>query len=142
MTVTFKPTAAGTRTASVSVVTSTGTLTDAVTGTAVAAALKPKVTLSSAANPVAMNQTLLLTAQVKGSSNALPTGTVRLMEGNKMWTEGVLAGGATAMKVEGLSIGIHLLTAVYTGDGKNGEASSEALREVVVSMASGIPHAR
>jgi len=129
ITLTFKPTATGTRTASVSVETSTGTPTLAVTGTAVAA--KPKVSLTSAANPVAASHTVQVKVEVKGSSAAAPTGKVKLMEGSKLWAEGVLAGGTIALQVQGLPIGVHLLTAVYMGDGTNGEKSSEALRQVV-----------
>ncbi len=141
--VSFKPTATGTRTATVSAATSAGTVTDAVSGTAVAAAVvKSSVTLSSAANPLPMFHPLVLTVTVTGSSAGAPTGTVRLMEGSKMWTQGVLAGGTVSMKAQGLSSGTHKLTASYLGDSRNSAATSAAMLQVVLSAFQSGPRVR
>jgi hypothetical protein len=126
ITVAFKPSATGTRTASVSVVTSAGTLTANVTGTAVAAATK--VLVVSPANP-SRGQTVAFTVTV--NSPASPTGTVQVKEGLHIWAEASLSNGIAAFRVAGMSAGTHMVHAVYLGDKDNLGSSSPELRQMV-----------
>jgi sugar lactone lactonase YvrE len=124
--VSFKPAATGARTATVSVVTSVGTVTATVTGTGVAAATK--VGMVSAVNP-SRAQTVLLAATV--SSAGRPTGTIQLKEGVRVWAEASLANGVAAFRVQGMTVGVHMLHAVYLGDKDNLGSSSAELRQMV-----------
>lgn len=129
--VVFKPAAAGARTATLTVNTSGGNVSATLTGTGVAATTTPRVALTSMANPTPVNSTLMLTAAVTGSSSAVPTGSVELMEGTKVWAEGTLSAGTVTFKLSGMAPGAHLLDAVYLGDAKNPAMTSAILRQVV-----------
>jgi hypothetical protein len=130
--VVFKPTAAGTRTATLAVGTSAGSATAAVSGTGAAAAVKPKVTLISRANPLLGNRMLALVATVAGGAAARPTGSVELKEGTEVLAQGRLLNGTATFQVGGLSMGVHVLQAVYRGDREYLVANSAAVRQVVM----------
>jgi hypothetical protein len=129
--VVFKPAAAGARAGTLTVNTSGGNVSATLTGTGVAATTAPRVALTSMANPMPANSTLMLTAAVTGSSSAKPTGSVELMEGTKVWAEGALSAGTVTFKLSGMTAGVHLLDAVYIGDAKNSAMTSAILRQVV-----------
>jgi hypothetical protein len=61
----------------------------------------------------------------------MPTGSVELMEGSKVWAEGALSAGVVTFKLTGMTAGVHLLDAVYLGDAKNSAMTSAILRQVV-----------
>lgn len=125
--VSFKPSATGTRTATVSVVTSIGTVTAGTTGTAVAASVvKPTVTLVPPAITMSTGS-LVLSAHVASETAKIPTGDVHLMDGDKMIKSGVLSNGAVGFDLSGLSQGLHMLQAVYMGDKWNSSAESAKL---------------
>jgi phage protein U len=130
--VTFTPTAAGSPTATLSVVTSSGTATLTLKGTSTAA-VKPKVTLTSKTNPVATGQTVVLDANVANTSSTAkePTGKVELKQGNAVLAEATLLGGAVTFRLSNLSAGTHVLTAYYLGDKLHEASESAAIRQLV-----------
>jgi hypothetical protein len=128
----FKPTAAGTRLATLSVATTAGTVSRSLSGTGVAAAaVKPKVTLSSTFNPAVNGQVVVLRSTVGGTSSAKPTGNVRLMEGPRIVAQASLAAGSVTFKRLNLSPGKHMLTAFYLGDNLHKPSNSVAIRQIV-----------
>jgi trimeric autotransporter adhesin len=134
--VTFKPAASGTRTATLTVVTTGGTVAETLTGTAAAAAVKAKVTLSSGKNPVAPGETVTLRSSVANAVGgaAAPTGTVRLMDGGHLLTETKLAKGGASFKVNSLASGFHSLTAEYMGDEHHSGATSGVVLQRVAGQ--------
>jgi hypothetical protein len=147
--VVFKPAAAGARSANLVVGTTAGTLTVPLTGTAVAAAAKPNVTLTSGANPVPVGKSLKLISRIalalpnriNGSEPAapLPTGTVQLMEGATVLAEAELSNGIAAFNLSDLSAGTHMLTANYLGDSQHRGSQSNLLKQIV-GFNSTMPH--
>jgi sugar lactone lactonase YvrE len=147
--VVFKPAAAGARSANLVVGTTAGTLTVPLTGTAVAAAAKAAITLTSGANPVPAGQSLKLVSRIAlalpnrsntSAPNAPePTGTVQLMEGKTVLAEATLSNGSATFNLSGLSTGTHILTALYMGDSQH-QASQSNLIKQVVGFTSTMPH--
>lgn len=128
LSVKFKPLAAGTRTATVSVATSAGTVTTPLTGTAVAASAK--VSLVSGTNPARLGD-VLLTARVSDVSS----GTVQIWEGRHLWAQAVSDGEEVKFRVAGMPEGTHLLRAVYVDDRGTRRGSSEMLQQDVLPIA-------
>jgi hypothetical protein len=114
--VVFKPIAAGARAGTLTVVTTGGTVTAALTGAGAAAAVVPKVTLNSRFNPAADGISVVLISTVEATSSQVPTGKVQLMEGARMLAEASLNAGTVTFKQLSLSFGKHTLTASYLGD--------------------------
>jgi len=129
--VTFKPAAAGARSANLSVVTSAGTVTRTVSGTGVAAAVASKITLSSKVNPAADGQSVILISTVEAASSAIPTGKVRLMEGTTFLAETDLNAGAVTFKQLNLLPGRHMLVSSYLGDNLHKPSISAAIQQVI-----------
>ena len=129
--VTFKPATTGTLTASLSVVTSAGTVTVTLSGTGAAAAVKSAVSLSAKTNPAQEGETVVFASKVAGSDQELPTGKVQLKEGDTVLDDAKLAAGAVTFKLSSLSAGSHKLTAHYLGDKLHQPATSPAVLLVV-----------
>lgn len=133
--VVFKPAATGTRTATLSVATSSGTLTATLSGTGAAAAVKPKVTLKSTVNPAPQGHLVLLTSNVVADSTARvtarATGVVQVKEGSKVLAEATIANGLATFRLGNLAPGAHVLKAVYLGDRLHQQSASPAMQQVV-----------
>jgi hypothetical protein len=131
--VTFTPTAAGSFSATMSIVdNATGSpQTVALTGTATAAAVKPKVTLAAKSNPAKKGQKLTFNSKVAASGSKTPTGTVQLKDGSKVIAEKKLSSSAATFTVSTLAKGIHMLTAYYAGDALHASAESSTIKQVV-----------
>ena len=130
--VSFKPATTGTRTASLSIVTSIGTLSAGVSGagtTAVKAGTKTQLT--ALVNPAFASGAQLLRAQVSRESAAPPSGQVQLWDGTRILAETPLRDGSSEFNISHLRSGIHLLYAVYPGDAANAPSRSRPLRQVV-----------
>jgi hypothetical protein len=132
--ITYTPTAEGSRAAIFTVGTSANAPTVSLTGKATAAAVKPKVTLASAANPTASGKTVVLNSQVANvsSSGQSPTGQVQIKEGDAVLKAAKLTtSGAVTFRLQNLSPGVHMLKAEYLGDASHTVATSTTLRQVV-----------
>jgi autotransporter-associated beta strand protein len=89
------------------------------------------VVLTSGANPNFYRQSLTLTATVTGGG-AVPSGTVTFMDGSTTLGSGSLDGtGKTSLTLSTLSLGTHLLTAVYGGNGSYPSGSSPTLSQLI-----------
>lgn len=88
-------------------------------------------TVTSSLNPSRLGQTVAFTVQVSGS-NGVPTGTVVLRNGATTLTTLTLSPTGTAsFSTFGLPIGVHSITASYSGDGLNGPGTSPVLTQTV-----------
>jgi len=128
--VVFKPSAAGARSATLTVTTNGGTVTASLSGTGAAAAVS-KVILSSRVNPAVSGQFVVLVSTVEAASSAVPTGRVRLTEGSKLVAEAELEAGSATFKQLNLSPGKHMLAASYLGDDLHKPSTSAPIEQVV-----------
>ncbi len=89
-------------------------------------------TLSSSSNPSAYGQPVNFTAVVSSNDGAPPDGeTVMFIKGAKVWATGTLSGGSATFTTSTLSLGNHVITAVYAGDSNFGASTSKAVKQVV-----------
>jgi N-acetylneuraminic acid mutarotase len=94
----------------------------------------PTVTLSSNANPVFAQSTIVLTASVT-SSGTVPTGNVTFLDGTtSLGTAPLNGSGIATLSVATLAAGPHLLTASYVGDTNHFAASCAPLTQMVVDF--------
>ncbi|RNG39400.1 Ig-like domain repeat protein [Streptomyces botrytidirepellens] len=95
----------------------------------------PTITLVSATpNPATAGQSVTLTATVIPLGAGTPTGTVTFTITGGPTLTGTLSGGTTSVTATGLSVGIHPVVAVYSGD--TNFLSSTAATLIVVGQAS------
>lgn len=89
--------------------------------------------LTSAANPVALGQAVLLTGTVTGAS---PTGAITFKDGNSTLGTSPMAGGVATYSATFATLGSHSLTATYSGDANNAVSTSPSFVETLVGSAS------
>ena len=89
--------------------------------------------LTSSANPLTQGASLTLNVAVTSDSPKL-SGTVTFFDGaTRLGTATVAAGGTASLNLTtNLSLGQHVITAVYNGDGTHAMSTSSALQELVV----------
>ncbi|MGC2326063.1 MAG: Ig-like domain repeat protein [Candidatus Sulfotelmatobacter sp.] len=86
-------------------------------------------TLISSAYPVGLNRNVFYTATVVSQSGATPSGTVTFQDGGvTVATVGMDRGRATCRTSYAVE-GVHLITAVYSGDANNAGSTSAVLTE-------------
>jgi sugar lactone lactonase YvrE len=88
------------------------------------------VVLTSSVNPSPVGQNTSLTAFL-GTTTA--TGTVSFYDGTTLLATGTVASGQAGITVSFSTVGIHSLTAAYSGDGNNAPATSAILAQDVVT---------
>jgi len=76
------------------------------------------LTLSSSANPSVFGQPLVLTATVSvaAPAAATPTGTVTFQDGATSLGSAKLVNGQASLRLSALSVGLHSITATYSGE--------------------------
>lgn len=86
------------------------------------------ISVSSSANPSTYGLAVTFTATVVSSATSPATGTVNFLDNGASIGSAMLAGNpaAAALTIASLSAGMHRITAVYAGDGKNQPSSSSA----------------
>ena len=91
-------------------------------------------TLTAAPNPAGAGQSVTLTATVAGVGTTLvPTGTVALYDGaTQLGSAPIDAAGHAKYTTSALSIGVHSLTAAYSGDAVFMKSTSSAISENVI----------
>jgi hypothetical protein len=88
--------------------------------------------LTSTLNPSTFGQSVTFAATVTGSN---PTGTVQFMDGGTPLGAPVTLAGATAqLTTAALSVGQHLITAVYSGDAGNLGSTSPIVTQQVLPV--------
>jgi len=77
-----------------------------------------KTTLASSANPSTLGQNVTFTATVaiSGGGGVTPDGTVTFMDGATVLSTVALSGGTATYSTATLTLGVHPITAVYSGD--------------------------
>jgi len=127
--VTFTPTAAGTRTATLTVTDSNASnsgQTVALSGTGAIAATT--TTLTVAPNPTTVGTTVVFTANVTGGGSTGLTGGVTFNDGSTQLGTGTLnSSGVATYSSSSLSVGMHAVTAVYSGNATSAASTSPAV---------------
>jgi hypothetical protein len=92
------------------------------------------VALTSSTNPVALGQSMVLTARlgVVAPGAGVPTGAVTFMDGTTVLGTGTLSNGVATLQTASLALGNHALTAVYGGDSNFMGSTSAPLNETVL----------
>ena len=93
-------------------------------------ALATTTSLASSQNPSTYGQNFILTATVS-SASASPTGTVQLLEGSVVVSQGTLDGSGQTTFQLATSVGPHTYTAAYLGDSTHAASTSVPLTEAV-----------
>ncbi len=88
------------------------------------------VALVSNANPVLLDNPILLTATVSAVSGT-PTGSVSFYDGTTLLGTVTLSSGTASYTTSSLAAGTHSITAAYSGDSNFMSATSSAIAEVV-----------
>ncbi len=90
--------------------------------------------LTSSANPSTLNQSVSFTATVTATGGVAPDGTVTFMDGANVLGTVTLSAGAASYTTSALTEGVHLITAVYSGDATTyvqGSTSNTVKQEVL-----------
>jgi fibronectin-binding autotransporter adhesin len=99
------------------------------------AATTTKVTSSLNPSNYGADVTFTATVNANAPGSGAPTGTVTFMNGSSMLGMGTLSGGVATFSTSTLSMGIHSITAVYSGDA-NFTASTSAVLDQKVRQGS------
>ena len=94
----------------------------------------PSVVLTSTPNPSQFGTTMTITASV--NSNA--TGTMTFLDGSTILGTSQITSGIATLSTNGLSVGTHAITAVYSGDSNYNAFTSQPLTEVVTPTATSL----
>jgi hypothetical protein len=115
----------------------------ASTSAAVSVTVNAQATTTSLAacpNPLAVGQTLTLTATVQGTGSTAPAGTVSFMSGSTLLgTAALNSSGIATLNITTLAVGTYSMTAQYAGNGSF-LASTSAAVSVTVSAQPTMPH--
>jgi len=91
-------------------------------------------TLSSSTGNANLNANVTFTAMVTGSATIAPTGSVNFYDGSNLLGAGTLnAQGVAAYTTSSLAAGIHLMTAVYSGDSDFAGSTSAQYAQTVTA---------
>jgi uncharacterized protein (TIGR03437 family) len=88
-------------------------------------------TLSSNPNPAVAGNSVVFTATVSPSG---ATGTVALLDGGKTYLTTSLSRGQATFSTNALSVGSHLFTVAYSGDGNYDSSTSSVLAQTVTTQ--------
>jgi len=99
--------------------------------------------LSASPNPSTKGEAVTFTAAVTSVGGAPPDGeTVTFIKGTKVWATGTLSGGSASYTTSTLSLGNHVITAVYGGDATFLGSTSKPVKQVVNQAGSASPQDR
>jgi hypothetical protein len=93
------------------------------------------VTVTSSGNPSPYLGSVTFTATVTPSTSGTPTGTVTFKEGSTVLGTGTLSGNMAMFTTDSLAIGVHPITAVYSGDDNYEAGTSIGLSQSVEKAA-------
>jgi Pro-kumamolisin, activation domain/Bacterial Ig-like domain (group 3) len=106
-----------------------GSTSPARTQTISKAATTNSVTASI--NPSKLGTTVTFTATIKAANGGVPTGTVTFKNGTVTMGTGTLSAGKANFSTSRLTLGLHSITAVYSGNNNFNANSSAALSQTV-----------
>jgi photosystem II stability/assembly factor-like uncharacterized protein len=89
--------------------------------------------LTSSVNPSVFDQSVTFTATVTANppGSGTPTGTVTFKDGTATLGTGALSGGVATFSISTLAVGLHSITAVYSGDSNFTTSTSPTLTQTV-----------
>jgi Pro-kumamolisin, activation domain/Bacterial Ig-like domain (group 3) len=87
--------------------------------------------VASSANPSEYGEAVTLTATVKHTATATPTGTITFKNGATVLAAVAVAGGTAKYSSAAFAVGTHSITAVYSGDSNYVGSTSTPLSQVV-----------
>lgn len=131
--ITFDPSAAGSRTATVSIANNDADenpYTFAIQGTG-NATTSSTITLTSNNNPASVGANVQFTATITPNT---ATGTVTFNDGATTIGTATLNNGVATLNTNLLTVGTHSITAEYGGDGSNTASTSSAVSQVVNAL--------
>src|SRR5262249_6193775 len=108
-----------------------------LTQTVTASAIGTTTSLTSSPDPSTFGQSVVFTAAVVPASGTnVPTGSVAFMGGTTLLGSTALDGSGTAtFSTSRLAVGVHLVTAQYSGDAAFGASSSPGLSQTISKAA-------
>ena len=123
ITVTFTPTATGSRVAAVSIADSDPSSPQSLSLTGVG--LPDTVTkLTSSANPALLGKSVTFMVTVSSPSGGTPTGQIIFLDGETIFAIVSLSGGVAKVSTKNLPLGLNVITASYGGDSNYGYSAS------------------
>jgi hypothetical protein len=90
--------------------------------------------LTSSANPAAINQAVTYTATVAGQYGGTVTGTVTFMDGSTVLATVAVAGNQAGASASYTKLGTHTITATYNGDANYTTSTSPAFSEYIKTL--------
>ena len=94
------------------------------------------IAVASSASTVLAQNAVTLTATVS-SPAGVPTGTVSFLDGTTPLGPGTLSGGVATLTTSSLAVGMHSISAVYSGGTNFAAATSAALTQCVMDISLG-----
>jgi hypothetical protein len=108
----------------------TGSTSASLTQTVFVGTVNTNTALTSSLNPSVYGQQVMFTATISPSSGA--SGTVIFMDGaSTLGTSALNASGVATLSTSSLAVGIHSITALYSGDGSHSSSASAPLSQTV-----------
>ena len=132
----FKPSASGTRTASLTLLDNTVNNSNTVllSGTGTLPAPTFKITAPAAGASSTFGTTVKFSVSVTSASGAAPTGTVNFsVDGTAFGSPVTVASGAASINLTGLSVKTHTISAAYSGDANY--AAAAVSESIIVTKA-------
>lgn len=129
--VTFTPSATGSRSAAVSITDNASDSPQLLPLTGVGL-LDTATKLISFKNPSAPGEAVSFSATVSSPSGGTPTGRVSLLDGATTLASKALKGGTATFKTSALPLGLNIMTAFYGGDSNYGYSTSSPLNQYVL----------
>jgi hypothetical protein len=115
----------------VSVTTSSGTSNEKQLTIIPPAPTLIPLTLTSSSNPSNFGDVVTFTALLSSTGNGTPSGTIQFKDGNTVVGTGDLVNGQAKFSTAALGVGLHSITAVYSGDSSFAGTTSDHLTQTV-----------
>jgi hypothetical protein len=96
------------------------------------------VSLFAAPNPASFGSVVTLSATVTGGDVVTPTGEVVFKDGTTVLGTATISGTTATIVTSNFAVGIHYITAVYSGDQNYSSASSHPLPQTITKAAATI----
>ncbi len=96
----------------------------------------PSTTSLTSSNLHILYQTPL-TLGVKISANSTPGGSVNLIDNGAIYSSGIVSSGIASFQTTSIPIGVHVITAQYSGDANTQPSSSSAITQIVTGTVKG-----
>jgi len=98
-----------------------------------------RLTLTAGSNPSAFAQSVTFTANVRPRAFGTPTGTVQFVDGgNNLGPPVALSNGIAVLTTSALPVGVHNITAIYSGDNAFIPCASPSLTQVITAAGGAI----